>query len=178
MSYQISVTWRGSLNRYAKLWVAHAPGMPGTFSPPPRLRDPDMHRGTCVTHVPWGMSGSLIIGFLWKWWRRKRSQYSRRMRNRLFCVSGKRPMAVIFGILVSVMSCRLFGAKPFPREKPDKISTIAFVINFSFNQQYIFSDRQIYLSVPSYTIHFTMYYIKPIWINSLLACYREVRPSS
>ena len=31
---------------------AHAPGMPGTFSPPPQVRDPDMHHGTCVTHVP------------------------------------------------------------------------------------------------------------------------------
>ena len=25
--------------------------MPGTFSPPPRVSDPDMHHGTCVTHV-------------------------------------------------------------------------------------------------------------------------------
>ena len=23
------------------------------FSPPPRVSDPDMHHGTCVTHVPW-----------------------------------------------------------------------------------------------------------------------------
>ena len=29
--------------------------MPGTFSPPPRVTDPDMHHGTCVTHVPWCM---------------------------------------------------------------------------------------------------------------------------
>ena len=46
----------GLLNRYVKLRVAHAPGMPGTFSPPPRVSDPDMHHGTCVTHVPWCMS--------------------------------------------------------------------------------------------------------------------------
>ena len=44
---------------------AHAPGMPRTFSPPPRVRDPDMHHGTCVTHVPWCMPGSLTSGFLW-----------------------------------------------------------------------------------------------------------------
>ena len=37
------------------LRVAHTPGMPGTFSPPPRVSDPDMHNGTCVTHVPWCM---------------------------------------------------------------------------------------------------------------------------
>ena len=42
----------GPLARYVKLRVAHAPGMPGTFSPPPRVIDPDMHHGTCVTHVP------------------------------------------------------------------------------------------------------------------------------
>ena len=28
---------------------AHAPGMPGTFSPSPQVSDPDMHHGTCVT---------------------------------------------------------------------------------------------------------------------------------
>ena len=44
---------------------AHAPGMPRTFSPPPRVRDPDMHHGTCVTHVPWCMQGSLTSGYLW-----------------------------------------------------------------------------------------------------------------
>ena len=44
---------------------AHAPGMPGTFSPSPQASDPDMHHGTCVTHVPWCMSGSLTSGFLW-----------------------------------------------------------------------------------------------------------------
>ena len=48
-----------------KIAGAHAPGMPGTFSPRPRVSDPDMHHGTCVTHVPWCMSGSLTSGFLW-----------------------------------------------------------------------------------------------------------------
>ena len=44
---------------------AHAPGMPGTFSPPPRVSNPDMHHGTCVRHVPWCMPGSLTRVFLW-----------------------------------------------------------------------------------------------------------------
>ena len=35
-----------------KIAGAHAPGIPGAFSPPPRVSDPDMHHGTCVTHVP------------------------------------------------------------------------------------------------------------------------------
>ena len=60
----------GPLTRYAKLRVAHAPGMSITFSPPPRVSDPDMHHGTCVTHVPWCMQGSLTSGFLWsRCWR-------------------------------------------------------------------------------------------------------------
>ena len=29
-----------------------APGMPGTFPPPPWVSDPGMHHGTGVTHVP------------------------------------------------------------------------------------------------------------------------------
>ena len=40
----------GPLARYGNLRVAHAPGMPGSFPPPPRVSDPDMHHGTCVTH--------------------------------------------------------------------------------------------------------------------------------
>ena len=54
----------GPLTRYVHLWVAHAPGMPGTFSRhrlerKPLDSDPGMHHGTCVTHVPWCMPGSL-----------------------------------------------------------------------------------------------------------------------
>ena len=49
--------YHGPLARYVKLQVAHAPGMPGTFSPPPQVNDPDMHHGTCRTHVPWCMPG-------------------------------------------------------------------------------------------------------------------------
>ena len=36
----------GPLARYVNLRAAHAPGMPGTFSPPSRFCNPDMHRGT------------------------------------------------------------------------------------------------------------------------------------
>ena len=83
----------GPLARYLKLWITHAPGMPGTFSPPPRVSDPDTHHGTCVTHVPWCMSGSLASGFLLSQWRGTRSQHSRRMHNPQFYVSGKRSTA-------------------------------------------------------------------------------------
>ena len=85
----------GPLDRYVKLRVAHAPGMPGTFSPPPRVSDPDMHHGTCVTHVPWCMPGSLTSDFHWSRWWGKRSLHSRRMRNPQFYISGKRPWATL-----------------------------------------------------------------------------------
>ena len=42
----------GLLARNVKLQVAYAPGMTGMFSPrPPRMSDPHMHHGKCVTHV-------------------------------------------------------------------------------------------------------------------------------
>ena len=84
--------WHGPLARYVKLRVARAPGMPGKFSAPPWVSDPHMHHGTCVTHVPWCMPGSLTRGFLWSWWRGKLSQHSRSMRHQRFYVFGKRPM--------------------------------------------------------------------------------------
>ena len=60
-----SALCNGPFTRYVKLRVAHAPGMPGKFSPPPQISDSDMHHGTCVTHVPWCMPGSLTSGFPW-----------------------------------------------------------------------------------------------------------------
>ena len=51
----------GPLARYVKLWVVHAPGMQGTFSPPSRVSDPNMHHGTYVTHVLLCTPGTLAI---------------------------------------------------------------------------------------------------------------------
>ena len=78
----------GYFARYVKLRVAHAPGMPGTLSPLPRVSDPDMHHGTCVRHVPWCMPGSPTSSFLWKRWRGKRSRHSRCMRKPHLYISG------------------------------------------------------------------------------------------
>ena len=53
--YIVKQEWicqNGHLVSCVKLRVAHAPGIPGTFSPPPRISDPGMHHGTYVTHVP------------------------------------------------------------------------------------------------------------------------------
>ena len=57
----------GPLSRYGTLRVVHVPGMPGPVFPPPRVSVPDMHHGTCVTHVPWCMPWSLNSGFLSSW---------------------------------------------------------------------------------------------------------------
>ena len=43
--------------------------MPGAFSPPPPVSNPDIHHGTRVTHVPWCKQGSLTSGFIWSRWR-------------------------------------------------------------------------------------------------------------
>ena len=90
-------TGHGPLARCVQFRLAHAPGMPGTFSPPPRVSDPDMRHGTWhasrhVTQVPRCKPGSLTSGFLWSRWRVKRSRHSRRMQNSQFYVSDKWPM--------------------------------------------------------------------------------------
>ena len=43
--YKSTYKWHEPLARYVKLWVVHARRMPGTFSPPLRVSDPDMHHG-------------------------------------------------------------------------------------------------------------------------------------
>ena len=51
----------------------------GQLQRKPLVSDPGMHHGTCVTHVPWCMSGSLTRGG-----GEKRSRHSRRMHTRNF----------------------------------------------------------------------------------------------
>ena len=94
LSAVYSLHYHGPLARYIKLRVPHAPGMPGTFYPPLRVSEPDMHHGACATNVPWCMPGSLIGVFFWSRWRGKRSRHSRCMCNPQFCASGKRPHSV------------------------------------------------------------------------------------
>ena len=76
--------------------------MPGTFSPPSRINDPDMNHGTCVTHVPWCMPGWLTGSFLWSRGRRKRSRHSRHMPNPQFYVSSKRLVELCWCVYLSM----------------------------------------------------------------------------
>ena len=64
------------------------------FPPLPRVSDPDMHHGTCVTHVSWCKPWSLTRVYLWSQWRGKHSRHSRHMRNPQLYITGKRPMAL------------------------------------------------------------------------------------
>ena len=66
---QHELYFRGPLARYAKLRLAHALGLAGTYYPSPRVTNPDMRHDTCVTHVQWCMPRSLTGGFLWSRWR-------------------------------------------------------------------------------------------------------------
>ena len=57
----------GPLTRYVKLWLRMRRGCREFFprhglQRKPLVNDPGMHHGTCVTHVPWCMSGSLTRG--------------------------------------------------------------------------------------------------------------------
>ena len=63
-SLNITPRWssfHGSLARYVTLRVVHASGMPGTFSTPLRVGDPDMYHGTCITQVH-ALKGQLYCG--------------------------------------------------------------------------------------------------------------------
>ena len=81
-----------TLTRYVKWRVAHAPGMPGTFSPPPTSNETaswlSRHASRHVRHE----RAVMHVGMAHPRWRGKRSRHSRRMRNLRFDVSGKRPM--------------------------------------------------------------------------------------
>ena len=97
--------------------------MPRTFSPPPRVSDPDMHHGTCMTHVSWCMLGSLTSGFLCSRRRGKRSRHSRRMRNPPFYVSGKRPFGYGYTLDLNAVYSAL---RPWRTPSKDRICTCMY----------------------------------------------------
>ena len=75
-------------------------GNAGTFSrrwlqSKPLVNDPGMHHGTCVTHAPWCMSGSLSL-------RGKFSRHSRRMRTHNFTYLARGPLNRIYSMLVHI----------------------------------------------------------------------------
>ena len=76
--------------------VAHAPVMPGTFSPPPTSKETasSRHAPRHVRHVRVVMH----VGIANQRWRGKRSRHSRRMHNPQFCESGKGPMDKLPGV--------------------------------------------------------------------------------
>ena len=107
--YRNLVLSHGPFVRYVKLRGACA-GDAGNLSPPLGVSDLDMHQGTCVTHMPRCMPGSLLTsGFLWSRWRVK-------MRNPRFYVSGKRPrewLESVFPLPRSSASIRMMCGRPF-----------------------------------------------------------------
>ena len=80
----------GPLTRYAKLRVTHAPGMPGTFSPPPRISDPDRNASRHVRHARAVMHGGIAnLRFPLK------SMAGKAFPAFPAHVSGKRPMEIV-----------------------------------------------------------------------------------
>ena len=80
----------GPLTRYAKLRLAHAPGMPAMFSPPPWVSDPAASRHARDARAVMHAEIAYWRCFLWSRWRGKRSRHSRRMHYPQFHVSVKR----------------------------------------------------------------------------------------
>ena len=86
------LSWHGPFTRYAKLLVVHAPGMPETFSPPPTSKKTACWWSQHASRHVRDARAVMHVGIANQWWRGKRSQHSRRMRNPQFVVSGKRPI--------------------------------------------------------------------------------------
>ena len=82
----------GPLTRCAKLRVAHAPGIPGTFSPSPTSKETAYERSRRASRHVRHARAMMGVKIAHPRWRGKSSQYSRGMRNPQFYVSGKRPI--------------------------------------------------------------------------------------
>ena len=74
------------------MWIAHASGMPKTFSPHPISNEAASERFRHASGHVRHTRAVMHVGIANPRWRRKRSRHSRRMRNPLFYVPGKRPI--------------------------------------------------------------------------------------
>ena len=85
------ITYHGPLTRYVKLQVAHAPGMPGTFSPAADFKgNRKLAIPTCITAVR-DARAVMHVGIAHLRWRGKRSRHSRRMRTCNFAYLARGP---------------------------------------------------------------------------------------
>ena len=80
----------GHLARYEKLRVAHAPDLPGMFSPSATLNETTRYRSRYASRHVRDARSVMHVGIDNPRCRGKRSRHSRRMRNPYFYVSGKR----------------------------------------------------------------------------------------
>ena len=84
----------GSLTRYVKLQVAHMPGMPATYSPPPTSKETANQRSQHASRHVRDARTVMHVGITKQRWRGKSSRHSRRMHNPQYHVSGKRSMHI------------------------------------------------------------------------------------
>ena len=94
----------GSLTRYVKLRFAHAPGIPGTFSPSPTSKKTASYRSRHTSRHVRHARAVMHVGIDNLRWRGKRSRHLRGMRNPQFCVSGKRPIAGLYPSVCQTLS--------------------------------------------------------------------------
>ena len=88
-TYQLK---HGPLTRNVKWRVAHAPGMPGTFSPPSTLKETAIQQSRHASRYVRHTRAVIHVGIANPRWREKRSRHSWSMRNPSFYVSVQRPM--------------------------------------------------------------------------------------
>ena len=118
----------GPLARYVKLRVAHAPGMPGTFSPPPTSKETTSSRSRHASRHVRHARTVKHVGIANPWWRGNGSRHSRRMCNPYIYASGKRPrklttLAFHLGWWSGKLSRKLHNRLNMPTLYPTKVAT-------------------------------------------------------
>ena len=104
ISQTVDRSANGLLTRYVKLRVAHALGMPGTFSPSPNSKETANQRSRHASRHVRHARAVMHVGVTNPLWWGKRARHSRRMRTSQFYVSGKRPMGYPYGWVVTVLA--------------------------------------------------------------------------
>ena len=85
----------GPLTTYVKLWVVHAPGIPGTIPLPPTSKETASYRSRHASRHVHHARAVVHVGIANPWWQGKCYRNSRRKRSPQFCVFGKRPIIAI-----------------------------------------------------------------------------------
>ena len=122
-----------------------------------RVNNPDMHHGTCVTHVPGCMPGLLTSVSFEVGSREKGPRHCRRMRNPQFYVSGKRLIRMSYQVIQKTKCALVISCESVSKSSVwdvDSVYVIWMIYHVTKNMSYVIRISQRNLQIKTASVSY------------------------